>query len=62
MRKSAEERLLDVLPGHIRRLNRDIKRRKRRPSGLHRRDAELSESRDMQVWVLDALRAKRKRP
>ncbi len=61
MRKSAEERLLDVLPGHIRRLEREIKRRKRRPSGLHRRDAELSQSRDLQAWMLDALRAKRER-
>jgi hypothetical protein len=61
VRKSAEQRLLDVLPGHVRRLEREIKRRQRRPSGLHRRDAELRESRDLQAWMLDSLRARRER-
>ena len=62
MKKTAEQRLLDVLPGHIRRLNRDIKRRKRRPSGLHRRDQALSAGRDQQLRILELLRERHRRP
>jgi hypothetical protein len=58
--KTAEQRLLDVLPGHIRRLNREIKARKRRPSGKARRDAGIIAARDLQVQVLELLRRRQR--